>query len=90
MTELDGDALALYCEAWATWKDATVKLNTGQAAIIEKAENGRESRSAYMVIQEKAYIQMRQMLAEFGLSPATRSKVQALDAPDGPDEWETL
>ena len=90
MTELDADALALYCEAWAMWKMATIKINQADGALVDINPAGGASRSPWLIIQEKAYIQMRQMLAEFGLSPATRSKITRIEKKVDDDEWANL
>ncbi len=74
LTEIDGQALALYCQAWANWKDACEHIEkTGM--IIRASKNNYPILNPYLSIANKAFDQMRMLLSEFGMTPASRSRV---------------
>lgn len=75
LTALDTQALALYCEAFARWKDANDHI-AAEGAVIP-APSGYPVQSPYVGIANKSFDQMRQLLIEFGMTPSARSKVQA-------------
>ncbi len=80
LTEIDTDALAMYCESWAVWWDATKKVNE-HGSVVE-GQNGYAVQSPYFLIANKAHNQMRQMATEFGMTPSSRTRVAATSSPD--------
>ena len=74
MTELDIDALAMYCEAYARWVDANNKIKLH--GLIVKSPNGYPMPSPYLSISNKSFEQMRAILTEFGMTPSSRTKIQ--------------
>jgi len=74
LTELDVDMLAMYCQTWSDWRSVrtaiavTAGKDDGQALVIASglAKREKELRTA-----------LRQLASEFGLSPASRSRVPA-------------
>lgn len=88
MTNLDVPALAMYCEAYATWKDATDKITTIGAVV--KGPNGYPVRSPYLMVAQKSFEQMRSMLTEFGMTPSSRSKITTHEQNAGSSEWDDL
>jgi len=80
-TEVDHAALAMYCQAWGRWVVAERKL-TKEGEIIIGAEGGK-MQNPWRYEANKAQQQMRQMLSEFGLTPASRSRL-SVPAPDEP------
>ncbi|MBI5284958.1 MAG: phage terminase small subunit P27 family [Chloroflexi bacterium] len=81
MTEIDGAALALYCQAWARWVDAERALE--KYGVMVKSPNGFPMQSPYLAIANKAMEQMTKLLTEFGMSPSSRARV-AVTAPPPP------
>ena len=75
MTNLDQDALELYCEAYAKWADANDKLRTH--GMVVKAPSGYPIPSPYLSIANKAFEQLRQMMIEFGMTPSSRTRIKA-------------
>ena len=74
LTEIDGQALAMYCQAYANWKEATEQIKkTGM--IIRAAKNNYPILNPYMSIANRAFEQMLALLAEFGMTPASRSRI---------------
>jgi len=88
MTNLDVPALAMYCEAYATWKDATDKITTIGAVV--KGPNGYPVRSPYLMVAQKSFEQMRSMLTEFGMTPSSRSRISAPEQKSESTGWDDL
>jgi P27 family predicted phage terminase small subunit len=68
MTEIDGAALALYCQAWARWIEA--ERNLVRYGVVVKSPSGFPMQSPYLAVANKAMEQMTRLLVEFGVSPA--------------------
>ncbi len=69
LTETDADALAAYCEAFVTWKQATQKLR--QFGLAPQAERPRHR--GHLALREDrapALAHMRAFLVEFGMTPS--------------------
>ena len=75
LTEIDSDALSLYCEAWALWVHAKKKVHE-LGAIVRSPKSGYPVASPYIGIANKAHDQMRALLAEFGMTPSSRSRIE--------------
>jgi P27 family predicted phage terminase small subunit len=88
LTEIDGPALMGYCLAYGRLLDAEQKLR--DFGSVAKAPSGYLVHSPYLAIANKALEQMRAFLVEFGMTPSSRSRVQAAGgvrrpAPEGSD-----
>jgi len=88
-TEVDHAALAMYCQAWGRWVEAEQKLQKIGMVLTSK-ETGVVYQNPYLSIANKAWSQMRQMLAEFGLSPAERSRLHTVPVDEEPSLAEQL
>jgi P27 family predicted phage terminase small subunit len=84
LTSVDRAALALYCEAWARWVEAEQALQ--KYGVVMKSPNGFPVPSPYLGIATRAMEQVRHLLAEFGMSPASRSRVSAPSPADGDED----
>jgi P27 family predicted phage terminase small subunit len=73
LTEMDAQALALYCEAFARWKHANEQVVRYGAVV--KAPSGYPVQSPFLSIANKAFEQMTKLLVEFGMTPSSRSRV---------------
>jgi P27 family predicted phage terminase small subunit len=73
MTEIDGPALALYCQAWSRWVEA--EENLVKYGTVIKSPSGFPMPSPYLAIANKAMAQMTRVLVEFGMSPSARTRV---------------
>ncbi len=73
LTELDGAALTAYCLAWGRLVDAEQKLR--EFGHVIKAPSGYLVPSPYLAIANKAQEQMVRILVEFGMTPASRSRI---------------
>jgi len=81
LTTADRAALALYCDAYGRWLEAIKALQ--QYGVVIKSPNGYPVQSPYVAIANKAGEQVRLLLGEFGMSPASRTRVTA--APLSPE-----
>jgi P27 family predicted phage terminase small subunit len=77
LTEIDAQALALYCEAFARWRHANEQVV--KFGPVVKAPSGFPVQSPFLAICNKAWDQMMKALIEFGMTPSSRSRVYAQD-----------
>ena len=77
LTEIDGPQLALYCQAWGRWVEAEDELK--KHSTIVKASTGWPIQSPYLAVANKAMEQIQRALSEFGMSPASRTRVRGAD-----------
>ena len=75
LTEVDLDALTLYCATFARWKAAERELQQHGVMILAGRSKTRRIVSPYLMISMKAQAQCRALLMEFGLTPVSRSRV---------------
>ena len=88
LTRIDRAALALFCQAWARWVEAEEALK--RYGVMVKSPNGFPMQSPYLAVANKAMEQMRALLAEFGMSPSSRTRVHATPQVDEEDPMERL
>lgn len=74
LTLADRAALAAYCQAFSRWKRAEEEL-AKQPLLVTVTEKGTGAR-AEVWIAANAMKEMRAFLVEFGLSPASRTRVR--------------
>jgi P27 family predicted phage terminase small subunit len=86
ISNLDRAALAIYCEAYARWVDASDHIR--KFGVIVKSPGGYPMQSPYLAILNKAIEQMRAFIVEFGMTPSARSRVTVADAPKADDAFE--
>jgi P27 family predicted phage terminase small subunit len=88
ISDLDLAAFALYCTAWARWIEAEQALST--YGLMLKSPNNFPVQSPYLAVANRAMDQIRSLMSEFGMSPATRTRVSALPDSDEDDPMEQL
>ena len=76
-TVVDRAGLAAYCQAYGRWVEAEEKLARGPALI--KSPSGYVQQSPWMGIANKQLELMGRYMAEFGMTPASRTRVAAAD-----------
>jgi P27 family predicted phage terminase small subunit len=81
LTEVDGAALAAYCSSLATWARCQRVLD--EEGLVVVLPNGYTQQHAMVAIANKALDKIRQFGSEFGLSPASRSRLH-VPAPGDP------
>lgn len=73
-TVVDRAALAMYCQAWGRWVEAERKLDKEREVLTSKA-TGNMYQNPWLHVANKAWEQMRKILAEFGLTPSSRARL---------------
>lgn len=74
LTRLDDAALAALCTAFARWVEAETSLR--EHGLVVKSPNGFPIQNPYLSIANTAMRQMKELLAEFGMTPSSRSRVE--------------
>lgn len=76
VSQIDRAALSMYCVAWGRHVDAENKLRElGELGLVDETPNGFKVQGAWLNISNKAMEQCAKYLAEFGMSPSSRSRV---------------
>ena len=75
LTEADRAAFATYCDAYSKWKDATEFIN--QHGQIFKTPSGYIQQVPQVSIAQTYGKLMTKIATEFGLTPASRSRIIA-------------
>ncbi|WP_256369831.1 phage terminase small subunit P27 family [Microvirga sp. KLBC 81] len=75
LTEMDRAALAAYCQAYGRWVEAERKLK--ETPLLIKLPSGYIQQSPWLAVANKQLELMHKYLAEFGLSPTSRTRVEA-------------
>lgn len=88
LSTADRAALAAYCIAWSRWVEAEEQLR--KFGLVIKSSNGYPVTSPYLSIARETMSQMTRLLAEFGLTPSSRTRVHVTKPPAGSDfdQWE--
>lgn len=87
-TEADRGALAAYCAAYSRWAAAEAQVK--ELGAVVKSPNGYPIVNPWLSIANKAMEQMKAFGSEFGLTPASRTRIHVPDAPkevDPADEF---
>jgi len=83
LTKADRVGLALYCQAYSRWVDASEKVKT--FGIILKSKNDTIYQSPYLAVINKSFEQIQKFLSEWGLTPSSRTRIH-VQANTGCDE----
>lgn len=83
LTEVDGRALALYCDAMATWKEARAILH--KKGLTFTTPSGYKQQRPEVAIARNSALLVRAFGAEFGLTPSARTRI-ATSAPSVEDD----
>ncbi|MEE8473552.1 MAG: phage terminase small subunit P27 family [Dehalococcoidia bacterium] len=79
--EEDGTALAAYCILYSRWTQAEKQVQTSGITITVVTGTGvRVVKNPAVTIAEKALSQLAGFIAEFGLSPQARSRINVKKA----------
>ncbi len=76
LTEADIPALQMYVVEYSTWKEAVENLNRDD--IIYETDNKYKQQSIWLTIRNRSFDNLRKMLQEFGMTPASRSRIAAV------------
>lgn len=73
LTQLDRAALASYCMAYGLWAEATEAIQ--KYGVMIKSPQGYPIQSPYLAIANRQVELMMRIAAEFGFTPASRSRI---------------
>lgn len=81
ISEVDRAAMAFYCVNWARHCEAEDMIAkaaaaSGSSGLFVKTPNGYPVQSPWLAVSNKAMELCRIFLAEFGMTPAARTRVQ--------------
>ena len=77
MTDADRSALAAYCQAYARWKEAEAEMSAPGFQMVKVTDKGYYHTNPWLGISHNAVKQMKIFMAELGLTPASRSRIEA-------------
>lgn len=78
LTRIDRAALAAYCECWSDWVEASRMCATsedGKDRKVIRTEAGNFIENPYYSIKKRSLELMHKFLIEFGMSPASRGRI---------------
>jgi len=84
LTEIDGVALAGYCQSYARWRQCQEVL--AKDGLTFSTESGYVSPRPEVAIGNRALIEIRAFCAQFGLTPSARARMQLIEAGGNYDE----
>lgn len=74
IAQLDMAGVAAYCVCYSRWVDAERRV-AKHGIIVLSPDKKFPMKSPYLTVAESAMESMRKLLAEFGLTPASRSRI---------------
>ena len=77
MTEIDGNAAAVLVTWFSRWVEAE-KMVQKKGLLVKAPKTGVPMQNPALSIANKAMQEMTKLLAEFGMTPSSRSKVAAV------------
>jgi P27 family predicted phage terminase small subunit len=83
LTRVDRQPLAAYCQAYAIWRTAVEAFNATSEHFYEmnrlvvRHDNGNATQNPLLAIIRNASSEMVRYAAEFGFTPAARSRITA-------------
>ena len=84
---VDRAALAAYCQAWARWVEAEQQMAAPGFQMVITTDKGYAHVSPWFQVATQSLKQMKTFLTEFGLTPASRSRIQTPERTEA-DEFE--
>lgn len=81
ISEVDRAALAAYCSAYGEWHAAEAEIKKHGRTQINMM-SGLVSARPEVAMRAKALAEMRALLAEFGMTPSSRSRISVPEKPD--------
>jgi P27 family predicted phage terminase small subunit len=73
LSRSDGEALTLYCTTFSRWRSAMAKV--AEHGLVGQTAAGGYKASPYVGVAERCEAQLIRLLAEFGGTPSSRSRV---------------
>ena len=88
LTAVDGFALARYVTLWGRWRAAEQHLQ--EHGSIHKLPSGYVAQSPYVSIAKQLSVLLTRLESDFGMTPASRSRISVDPPKEEPDELERL
>jgi P27 family predicted phage terminase small subunit len=88
ITLVDRAALAAYCQSYADFRDAVKRVRAEGATI--KTANGNIIANPAVTQKNRALAALKMFIVEFGLSPASRVRIEAPMPQGKRSQWEGL
>lgn len=88
LTLADRGALAAYCQAWGRWVEAEEKL--AETPSLLKTPSGYVQQSPWLSIANKQLEIMGRYMAELGLTPVSRGRVNIPEGHGAPPPIDTI
>lgn len=85
LAQVDATALELYCETYGTWRRAQDERRERGTDYVMTA-SGTESIAPWVRLARDSLQAMRQLLAEFGMTPSARSRIRVGKPSDDNDK----
>jgi len=79
LTSLDRAALAMYCDSYAEWVEASETL--AREGSVRTTARGDIVKSVWITIEHRACERVLSLCREFGLTPSARSRVVPVPPP---------
>lgn len=81
LSEIDRDALAAYCVQYAVWVSAVDQIQKDGViqggGLLAETPNGYPVQHPLVAVMNRAQAEMRKWMAEFGMTPSSRSRISA-------------
>lgn len=84
LTKIDHAGVEAYCVVYGRWVEAEKKLRKSTMVVTV---NGKPMTSPWLTIASAALVELRKYLAEFGMTPASRSRISAEKPAEDTDDW---
>lgn len=89
LTNVDQNALVMYCETFAKWQEANDMVT--KKGPLHKTPNGHIQPSPFISIANKYFNQCKSMMTEFGMTPSSRSGISSSKGKDSEsDPWSDM
>ena len=87
ISDLDRATLAIYCQAWGRWEQLNKKIKKLEEAqelsgLVDVTPKGFEQMTVYVQLTNRYADQIKQYIAEFGLSPSARTRLKPAIEPE--------
>lgn len=86
LTKIDMAAFAAYCQAYSRWVEAESMIR--KHGMLVKTPNGYPVISPFLTIINKSLDQMKAFLTEFGMTAASRSRINVSGGEKSEDTFE--
>ena len=88
LTSMDEQAFAVYCQSYAELIEAEAELIKG--GKTQTTKDGFVRKSPWLSVRDEAHKRMQQIGAQFGFSPASRTRIEVKPKDDKNDKAQYL